>query len=310
MKHFEQKSDRTPLYTALAGYLAMTVAGSYLALPAGYWLPTLACCLLLVGLLVLSIERLDRQRERAIRALEDRRWELESCCRQLEAKEQDLETFAFLAAHDLKAPLRAVDNLTGWVAEDCSELLESLQRERLLEVRERIGGLARLLGDLLEYARAGRQESPPEYLSLELLIKKSANSVGFPSDSMLSIETPPPPVVASASVLERVFRSVLSNAVRYRASHPLVVKVTTDCQGDSLVIKLSDNGRGIDDVILDKVFGLFHKTSGASHPVRRVRLGLATAKKCIRQMGGEIALSTVKGEGTTVTLTVPLDCRL
>ena len=106
-----------------------------------------------------------------ITSLKEAELALEERTIKLEQTNADLEQFAYVASHDLKAPLRGLDNLAQWIAEDLGEDVDGDIKEKLDLMQGRVARMEALLSDILAYSRAGSRESPPEKLDLNAIIK-------------------------------------------------------------------------------------------------------------------------------------------
>ncbi|HUY35550.1 MAG TPA: histidine kinase dimerization/phospho-acceptor domain-containing protein [Pirellulales bacterium] len=128
----------------------------------------------------------------------------------LERSNRDLDQFAYSASHDLKAPLRAVDNLARWIAEDAGRLLPETSRRDLALMRERIGRMQRLLDDLLAYARAGRIQHQREAVDTAVLVRDVV--AWFAPPAGFTVTSADLPTLATYKApLEQVFRNLPSN---------------------------------------------------------------------------------------------------
>ena len=139
--------------------------------------------------------------------------ELKHTNERLELSNADLEEFAYVASHDLKAPLRAIDNLASWIEEDLDEVLEGEPRQNLGLLRERIRRLENLLEDLLQYSRAGKGETQTQWVETAVLIEDIVELLDPPKDVAIVIAPDLPRLETSKAALEQVLRNLIGNAI-------------------------------------------------------------------------------------------------
>jgi len=227
---------------------------------------------------------------------------------QLQRSNEELEQFAYVASHDLRQPLRAVTNYLTLIERSLGDSLDE-------EIKEFIGfatgGAKRmdaLIRDLLEYSRIGRKERPFEPVPL----------AGAVADSLLDLEVAIgeagarvtiadglPAVRGDRIELTRLFQNLIGNAVKYRAPDR-APEVTVDWhdEGADWLIRVRDNGIGIEAKDYDRAFGVFQRL------VTRERyegtgIGLAVCRKIVERHGGRIWIESVVGEGSTFLMTLP-----
>lgn len=233
---------------------------------------------------------------------------LQRYVRELERSNRELDDFAYVASHDLKAPLRDIHSLAGWVVEDAAESMSDDSRRHLALLTERIERMERLLEDLLQYSRAGRGKGRVEPLDVRDAIAQAAD-VALPSDGFTLSVTGEAPVIHTARApLELVLRNLLSNAVKHHDRDEGRIRVAVAEDDELLEIAVTDDGPGIAPELQERCFRMF-QTLRPRDEVEGSGMGLATVKKVVEARGGTVGLESTPGEGTTVRFTWPRDER-
>jgi PAS domain S-box-containing protein len=138
---------------------------------------------------------------------------------ELARSNQELDQFAYVASHDLKAPLRAIDHLAAWISQDAASLLPPTSRDHLEKLRGRIKRMEKLLEDLLAYSRAGRHLHEPEWVDTGALARDIGFMLAPPPGFTLEIQSPMPRVYTERVPLETVLRNLIGNAIKHH-DHP------------------------------------------------------------------------------------------
>ena len=217
----------------------------------------------------------------------------------LERSNADLEQFAYVASHDLKAPLRAIDNLAGWIEEDVAEHMSDDSREHMTLLRGRIGRLESLLEGLLRYARTGRDETEQSWVDTGPLVSEAVELLGEPEIVNVDIPGDLPRIHTSAAALQQVFRNLISNAVKHRDRDDVCVEIGHRDLGDEWEFSVTDDGPGIPEQYHDRIFQMF-QTLKRRDEVEGSGLGLAMVRKLVRAHGGEIDVGSCDGERGSV----------
>ncbi|MGC8712628.1 MAG: sensor histidine kinase, partial [Leptodesmis sp.] len=132
----------------------------------------------------------------------------------LEDRNRELEQFAYVASHDLKAPLRAIANLSEWIEEDLQDQLPAENQHQMKLLRGRVLRMEALINGLLDYSRAGRKQVEVELVSVKALLAEVIDSLAPPDNFMIEI-TPNMPVLNTKRILLRqVFANLISNAIK------------------------------------------------------------------------------------------------
>jgi PAS domain S-box-containing protein len=225
---------------------------------------------------------------------------------QLHLSIEELNRFAYIASHDLKAPLRAIDNLAQWIHKDCHDILPEQQRVYLEKMRGRIDRMERLLTDLLQYSRAGRKRGRQETVDVGTFLREVCDFLDIPKTYRLEIEEPMPRAKLYITPFKHVVQNLIGNAVKHHDRSQGTVRCACTFEEDTLYLTISDDGPGIPIRMHKKVFELFQTLQSRDH-VEGSGLGLAIVKKLVDTEGGSIRIEPRDGRGTTFHLVWPLE---
>jgi len=224
---------------------------------------------------------------------------------ELERSNRELDQFAYVASHDLKAPLRAIVNLAGWIAEDVGPALPAPSLEHLHKLRGRALRMERLLDDLLTYSRIGRQLGVIEPVRVDLLLQDTIDLLGLPTGFTVTVTDAMPVLLAPRTPLELVFRNLINNAIKHHHQPAQgIVRIAAQGLGDFIEFTISDNGPGIAPQYHERIFGMF-QTLRPRDEVEGSGMGLAIVKKAVEYHGGLIRVESAVGAGTTFRFTWP-----
>ena len=231
--------------------------------------------------------------------------QLKQYSKELQRSNEELDEFAYVASHDLKAPLRAISALSGWIEEDEENKLSAQSANYFRKLRSRTTRMETLLEDLLLYSRVGREDERSESVDVGAMIRGLADdlSPGMPLETV--IEDGMPSVVSPRLPLEHVFRNLISNAIKHHDKDRCRLTFGFRDVGQYVEFTVADDGPGIDPKFHDKVFQLF-ETLKPRDQVEGSGMGLAVIKKIIGQRECEINVeSDGLGHGTVVRFTWP-----
>ena len=248
-----------------------------------------------------------RTRQRAETLAEEMTLTLNRHSQELARSNEDLEQFAYVASHDLKAPLRGIDNLAAWVEEDLGERLEGESRENMRLLRGRVRRLENLLNDLLNYSRARRVESPVETVNLAEMISatwkllNTSNRLSLEMNLDLQRNT----AEIRVSALEQVLTNLFSNAIKHHDKENGQVFVSVSELPDRYEFIVADDGPGIPADQRERAFQMF-QTLRPRDEVEGSGMGLAIIRKLIERIGGTIgAEDRIDGRGIQFRFTWP-----
>lgn len=228
----------------------------------------------------------------------------EKLAKDLARSNQDLDEFAYVASHDLKAPLRGISQLSHWMAEDIEDGKFDDIPKILQMVSGRVKRLEALLNDLLEYSRVNRHKSTLTRLDSKHLIEDLYPLYAPVSGFKLTIEGTFPVFETQKSPFEQVMRNLLNNAFKHHHKSEGNIYVRCEEQDLFYVFMVKDDGPGIDKDHFEEIFKMF-KTLKSRDEVEGSGMGLALIKKIVEHHNGQIYLESTLGEGTAFYFTWP-----
>ncbi|MBD1826120.1 PAS domain S-box protein [Microcoleus vaginatus GB1-A2] len=222
----------------------------------------------------------------------------------LRKRNQELDQFAYVVSHDLKAPLRAIANLSSWIEEDLSESMTEDTVHQMNLLRGRVHRMEALIEGLLQYSRVGRIQVPSETVQVDKLLAEIIDSLAPPSGFEVKVEPGMPTFVTEKLPLQQVFSNLISNAIKHNRCESGYVKISVKELDDFYEFSVEDDGPGIAPQYHDKVFVIF-QTLEARDKVENTGIGLSLVKKIVEGQGGSISLESAEGEGATFRFTWP-----
>jgi chemotaxis family two-component system sensor kinase Cph1 len=233
--------------------------------------------------------------------------EREALIGELEAKNAELERFAYTVSHDLKSPLITIRGFLGFVEQDAAAGNLERVRSDLGRIAEAVDKMQRLLNELLELSRVGRVIHPPQAVELGPLAREAVSLVGGRlRERRVEVEIADalPSVWGDRARLLEVLQNLVDNAAKFMGDQQRP-RVEVGARNDEAetVFYVRDNGKGIEARFRDRVFGLFEKldadTEGSG-------VGLALVKRIVDLHHGRVWIeSEGEGRGTTVCFTLP-----
>jgi len=219
----------------------------------------------------------------------------------LEKRNQELDQFAYVASHDLKAPLRAIANLSGWIEEDLSEVLTDETRRQMDLLRGRVHRMEALINGLLQFSRVGRLTTDKSLVSVGSMLAEIIDSLAPPPSFTIEI-TPMPTITTEKLPLEQVFANLISNAIKHHPRQDGKIQISVQERESYYEFSVADDGKGIAPEYHDKVFAIF-QTLEARDKSENTGIGLAIVKKIVENQGGQIKLTSQEGQGAIFSFT-------
>lgn len=229
---------------------------------------------------------------------------VEQRTRELEKTNKELENFAYIASHDLKAPLRAIGSLSDWVIADQADKMDDAGKEHLNLLKSRVQRMYDLIEGILSYSRVGRKDGELSEIDLNEVVSGVLELIEVPSHIEIQIQPNLPKVKMHQTHPIQVFENLISNAVKYCDKEVGKIEIGVEETPDFWKFHVKDNGVGIDESYQEKIFEIF-QTLNARDDVESTGVGLTIVKKIVEHAGGEIWLNSKPNVGSTFFFTLP-----
>jgi PAS domain S-box-containing protein len=223
---------------------------------------------------------------------------------ELKRSNKELNDFAYVASHDLKAPLRGIMQLSAWIKEDIEDFANEDTKSNLNLLMNRTSRLEKLLEDLLDYSRIGRKTEDLQSIDTKELVL-NVFDLQDPSDNIkLNCQEVMPVINTAVSPFETIIRNLIGNAVKHNDKTEGVINVTAQEFPKYYQFSVKDNGPGIPVRYHDQIFELF-KTLRPRDEVEGSGMGLSIIKKLLDYHNGSIVIESDGSNGTCFTFTWP-----
>ncbi|WP_438026698.1 GAF domain-containing protein [Sorangium sp. So ce233] len=224
--------------------------------------------------------------------------------RALERTNAELDQFAYVTSHDLKAPLRGIASLAQWIEEDLSDKLTADTRHQMDLLRGRVQRMEALIEGILAYSRATRFREKPESVNIEKLAKEVVELIAPKPPAQVALDVPPAILRTYKVPLQQVLMNLITNALKHAGREDARVSVVAREEGDRVEFSVSDNGPGIAPAFHEKVWGMF-QTLQARDKVESTGIGLAIVRKIVESRGGRAWVESDGKSGATFRFTWP-----
>jgi signal transduction histidine kinase len=244
-------------------------------------------------------------------------WRLESMRKRAEMRQaqlveelagvnRELNDFASIVSHDLKAPLRAIGSLARWLVNDYADKFDEQGREKVNLLVSRVKRLDQLIGCVLQYSRAGCDREEKSAVDFNGLVSSVIDMLSPPANIRIIVEGKLPVIVCSKVRFEQVFQNLLSNAVKFMDKPNGEIRVGCTAEDGYWKFHVKDNGPGIEKEHFEKIFRLF-ETLKPRDGSENTGFGLALVKKIVELYGGRVWVESEVGKGSTFYFTVKGD---
>jgi PAS domain S-box-containing protein len=222
----------------------------------------------------------------------------------LQKQNQELDKFAYVASHDLKAPLRAIASLSEWIEEDLEGQLPEENQHQMQLLRGRVHRLEALINGLLTYSRVGRMNAPVRLVDVMQLLQEIIDSLQLPRGFIVEIEMKMPVFETKKELLQQVFVQLIENAIAHNDRPEAHIQISVRDRDRFYEFALADDGPGISPQFHERIFVIF-QTLFPRDVKESTGIGLALVKKIVELQGGQVWLKAQEGAGATFYFTWP-----
>lgn len=222
----------------------------------------------------------------------------------LESTNKELDEFAYVVSHDLKAPLHAISNLTEWIEEDMKGKFSEETNSNFNIIKSRVSRMEDLINGLLEFARANHKKGEKASVDLNDFINEVIEFCAIPVNCSIAIPNRLPVLFGDKIKFQQVFSNLIGNAIKYNDKNEINIILSAEEKEHDWLISVKDNGPGIDARFHEKVFVIF-QTLNPRDTIESTGVGLAIVKKIIEEEGGAIWVESEVGKGSDFRFTWP-----
>lgn len=222
---------------------------------------------------------------------------------ELENTLRELNRFAYLVSHDLKAPLRGIGQISEWLVEDYKEELDQNGQDTLKLLTGRVAKLEEMIDGILHYSRIGRKVIEYSEIDLDASINDIIDLLLPPENIKISIKDSLPVITADQTRIEQLFQNLIQNAIKFSDKAEGAITISHKDLGDFWEFTVADNGPGIDEKNRELVFDLF-KTIDTKDDTDSTGIGLSIVKKIVELFGGTIFIESAPGKGSSFIFTI------
>lgn len=222
----------------------------------------------------------------------------------LEATNRELDQFAYVTSHDLKAPLRGIASLASWIEEDLGPGLTADVRRKLELLQGRVRRMEGLIQGILEYSRAARSTGRTETVDVAKLVTDVAEMFAPSPPARIEVPAVLPTVRAERVALQQIFMNLVGNALKHAQRPDVHVQLEARDAGDHWEFRIADNGPGIAPAFQERIWGIF-QTLEARDKVENTGIGLAIVRKIVESHHGRTWVESSEGHGAVFAFTWP-----
>ena len=255
------------------------------------------------------------QNTQLVKDMQDNQKEIESLNTTLELRveertaelnrvNEELNNFAYVVSHDLKAPLRAINQLSGWVSEDYAASFDEDGKEQMALICSRAKRMHEMIDGILQYSRIGRVKENVDEVDLVEIINDVIHLIAPPANMEVKILSAFPVIKGERLRIQQVFQNLVDNAIKYNDKAFGVIELSCIEQDEYWKIQIKDNGPGIAKKYQEKIFQLF-QTLKPKDQAESTGIGLSLIEKTVTHWGGKIWIESEEGNGSAFIFTIP-----
>jgi PAS domain S-box-containing protein len=231
---------------------------------------------------------------------------LQRYARELEARNAELEQFAYVASHDLQEPLRMVSSFLQLLQRRYAGRLDDTADEYIAYAVDGAKRMQALIQDLLAYSRIGTRGKPFQRVDLSRLVEDVLTDLGPAiDDTEATVEVGDlPSVDADPTQMRQLLQNLVGNAIKFRGPDPPLVRLRAAREGPNWRITVSDAGIGIAPEHRDRIFQIFQRLHTRDE-YEGTGIGLAICKRIVERHGGRIWVDSAEEGGAAFHFTLP-----
>jgi hypothetical protein len=223
---------------------------------------------------------------------------------ELKRSNKDLNDFAYVASHDLKAPLRGIMQLASWIEEDVEDSASEETKSHLALLQSRTARLEKLLDDLLTYSRIGNHLGDIEQTDVKELVQTLFQLLDPPPEFELKLDDQLPIFNTLSTPLEVIFRNLIGNAIKHHDRPNGIISISAIECDSYYQFSIANDGPGIDPKHHEQIFEMF-KTLRPRDEVEGSGMGLSIIKKMLDYHGQKISVSSSGERGVSFSFSWP-----
>jgi signal transduction histidine kinase len=244
------------------------------------------------------------ERKRAEEELEKLNKGLDSAVRELSRSNKELQEFASIAAHDLKAPLRAIATIADWISTDYGDKFDEQGKEQVRLLIDRVRHMNALIEGILKYSSVGHSEQGQQEVDLNTVVSEVTSELELPENIEITIDNELPTLECEKTHITQIFQNLLTNAIKFMDKPNGRIRIGCTQQDYVWQFSITDNGPGIDQKHLDKIFKMF-RTFSSKNSSESTGIGLAIVKKLVELNDGSVWVESEPGKGSIFFFTLP-----
>jgi two-component system, LuxR family, sensor kinase FixL len=218
----------------------------------------------------------------------------------------ELNDFAQIVSHDLKAPLRAIGALARWLADDYADKFDERGREQVNLLINRVKRLDTMIGCILKYSQVGRVNEDKAEVNLNELVTTVIDMLAPPAHIKVRVNGELPTIVCQKTRIEQVFQNLVGNAIKFMDKPAGEIRIACSADGECWKFSIADNGPGIEEKYFERIFQIF-QTLKARDDSENTGIGLALVRRIVEMYGGKVWVESMVGRGSTFYFTLKRD---